>query len=475
MGLRHAMTIFILMMVIYNGSASQIIKLFNFEARMMYKVKLFSVIPLLCLLSMMVGCTDEVGKEAINVEPMLYSVDYTLETTEGTRLGGEVTTRGIDYGHSWFTDEYPYNFIYVHSADNNNDGTHKSLRIPISSDVIACADQDCKGIRFQIQTNADGSYEIITEDGRILLGPGEKVYFSTVETPYWKVNQIENETTPIYHNDLFLRDPLINNEILRSSKVDDYSLQDLLNLSAETYPDIPLSRHCTGFRAQLMFTKRATSTIYGIEAEDFMNGLATVIEGNTDNAEKYSYEHFFIKLYIGPSFCHSFDMYNKIVPENDEGGYYVTNDNKGYEPFGIAEFSDFVQQPDGSTSSGVQTYKGFGYQTGYEDILLSPLNESISVNNPFSVYLFVKYSESLPPSEDFLTSNEGAFYYHIDVDMTTELNTVHRIVMVFNYEDLADVVRGSTSEVTTIKATTKSISNLHIMNIEPLKVFSTIE
>ena len=469
------MTIFILMMVIYNGSASQIIKLFNFEARMMYKVKLFSVIPLLCLLSMMVGCTDEVGKEAINVEPMLYSVDYTLETTEGTRLGGEVTTRGIDYGHSWFTDEYPYNFIYVHSADNNNDGTHKSLRIPISSDVIACADQDCKGIRFQIQTNADGSYEIITEDGRILLGSGEKVYFSTVETPYWKVNQIENETTPIYHNDLFLRDPLINNEILRSSKVDDYSLQDLLNLSAETYPDIPLSRHCTGFRVQLMFTKRATSTIYGIEAEDFMNGLATVIEGNTDNAEKYSYEHFFIKLYIGPSFCHSFDMYNKIVPENDEGGYYVTNDNKGYEPFGIAEFSDFVQQPDGSTSSGVQTYKGFGYQTGYGDILLSPLNESISVNNPFSVYLFVKYSESLPPSEDFLTSNEGAFYYHIDVNMTTELNTVHRIVMVFNYEDLADVVRGSTSEVTTIKATTKSISNLHIMNIEPLKVFSTIE
>ena len=35
-------------------------------------------------------------------------------------------------------------------------------------------------------------------------------------------------------------------------------------------------------------------------------------------------EDFYIKLYVGPNFCHSYDIYKNSVPEDDKGGYYVT-------------------------------------------------------------------------------------------------------------------------------------------------------
>lgn len=388
------------------------------------------------LFAVLSSCTDDRvhGDNSVHVEPMLYSVDFTLEAPGGNGSGDIVSTKGIDYEYSFFTNWYPYDYIYVHSADNDElepDGKHRSLRIPMTYDVAAC--DSCRGVHFQVDVHDDGSYSIIVNDGSIDLQANEEVYFSTIETSFWRAKQLEDEETPLSGSDIFV--PGDNNaELLRS--VENYSVDELLRLASQNPPQIPLARHCTGFRTRVMFTRKIADGYYILDASSFKTAVG------------YTPDHFFIKIYVGPAFCHSYDVFNDEVPNlpsgsADNGGYYVSRGNNQYEAFANVNYQD-----GGETVVGV--YSGLGYQTAVQDLLLSPLNLNITENNPFTLYVFVKFAQDLTQlSDDFYASDDGAFWFSGTLGgMTTEPNYVYRSLFVYNVDELKKIVEWTTNPET---------------------------
>ena len=393
--------------------------------------------------------------------PMLYSVDFELGSANGATSDPTVVTKGIDYQWSYFTEEYPYNYIYIHSADNGVGVEHRSLRIPVVNDLETCENLGCEGIRFQIDVQEDGSYFIRTNEDEIKLEANEKTYFSTIEDPFWTATLSEGDS-PLTHSDVFVRSQN-NEELLRSTN--EYSVNELLELATETSPIIPLSRHCTGFRTRVIFTN------YDENYEQYI-----LSENIFKNSIGYSIDHFFIKIYVGPAFCHSYDVYNNSVPENDTGGYYLSRENQ-YVAFTEADFND-----SGETES--YEFQGYGYQTELEDILVSPLNLNIANQNPFTAYIFVKFAEDISNlPENFYTSDDGAFWFEVPISgMTTDPNYIYRAVLVYNYMDLLNIVNwtknpdsfpGSATN-TTVTRSNVSLTLRHI-DVTPLKIISDIE
>lgn len=425
------------------------------------------------LFAVLSSCTDDKvnGNNSSHVEPMLYSVDFTLEAPVGSGSGDIVSTKGINYEFSYFTNWYPYNYIYVHSADNDElppQGNHRSLRIPMTYDVAAC--DTCRGVHFQLDVHDNGSYSIIVDEGQIDLQANEEVYFSTIETSFWTANQLENEETPISGSDIFL--PGDNNaELLRS--VDNYSVDELLELSSQNPPQIPLSRHCTGFRTRVMFTRYVEEDgEYYLNSSDFEDEVG------------YSSDHFFIKIYVGPAFCHSYDVFKNEVPDlpsgsADNGGYYVSRGNNRYEAFSSVTFNE-----GGETIQG--SYRGLGYQTAPQDLLLSPLNLNITENNPFTIYVFVKFTEDITQlTDDFYAYDDDAFWFSATLGgMTTKPNYVYRSLFVYNVDELKKIVEwtknpgtfpSSESSSQTLTRGFLSSDSPKRIDAKPLLVLSEIE
>ena len=374
-----------------------------------------------------------------------YSSDILLATEKSGEP--QVSTRGLDPENGQFTDIYPYDYIYIHSAnDKKNEEGHKYLKIPLQ-DVIFC--DGCQGIHLEMEVlneSEGGGYIIKNKAGEsIKLGADEKVYFSTIESSYWEANVVG--ATPVSGSDVFIQDNNVNKELLRSAY--EYSKEDLISLLSESEPDIPMMRHCTAFRVYFMFTNVLADNMGSIDEAGW----------NTALGEDYGIGNFYIKLYLGPNFTEEYNVYADKVTNPESKGFYVTNQQK-YQPLEHAEY--------GTTSGtgGMIMFNGYGYMTDPGNYLIAPLNTKIPAKD-FSVYAFVKYApdpNNLP--DDFFTSDEGAKWFQLQVpSMTLETNRVHYVIMSVDVRNL-EVFKESQNKTRATNAPEEIKVNYKAFNIE---------
>ena len=345
-----------------------------------------------------------------------YSSDILLATEKGEEP--DISTRGLDPVYGQFTSDYPYKYIYIHSADDNTaEEGHKSLWIPLK-DVVFC--DGCQGIHLEMDVldeSEGGGYIIKNEAGdEIHLAEGEKVYFSTIESSYW--NAEVKGASPVTSSSVFIQDNDVNKELLKSAQ--EYTEDDLINLLSQGEPDIPMMRHCTAFRVYFQFTNVVTDNMGSIDEEGW----------NSTMGEDYSIDHFYIKLYLGPNFTEEYNVYKDDVTDRDKEGFYVTNQQQ-YQPFEKSEYATTAG------TGGMIAFTGYGYETDGGNFLIAPLNTHLSAED-FSIYAFVKYApdpNNLP--DDFLTNDEGAKWFKLQVpSMTLETNRVHYIILAVDVNNL---------------------------------------
>lgn len=349
------------------------------------------------------------------VTPGIYTADLVLSSNTGEK-SDNIETRGIDLENGFFTNEYPYDYIYLHRADNQTGDAHKSIRIPLDRYPDYC--DGCSAIHLDVEVLEDGRYIIRTqplegESEEIILDADDEVYFSTISDTYWETTP-EEEKTP-QDNDVFLQDNEVNKELL--SSVNKYTKEEIVNLVQEGNPVIEMDRHCTAFRVAFMFTNAENKKMSEFEWNYYMSGEI----GNTD----YAPENFYMKLYLGPNFCHSYNVEKDNVPEDDEGGYYSVNEGE-YAPFELSEYGN-----EGGVS-GTGSWSGFGYKTDLSNYLIAPLNKDDT--RPFSLYAYIKYC---PPGQEPDQTDNGAKWIEIPINnFVVSANVVHFIIIALNYEEL---------------------------------------
>ena len=415
-------------------------------------------ISLVLLSGFMFSCTDAMDDEGSEkrgetVKPGVYSGEIIFTAEEGGEKE-EVTSRGIDAGQGHFTNEYPYDVIYIHSADAYEIGEgHQVLEIPLEH-IEECGG-DCKGVRFDMEVDGDGNYTLTKNGNSITIQSGDSVYFSSLSTPYWKADVIEYET-PLTQSDLFVDSEANQQELLRSNS---YDAESLVTLLYATTPEILLSRHTSAFRVFFEFTWLPD------EGESTGNEI-TVTDREWQNTLGGAYDDFYIKLYMGPNFCHKFDMYNRTVVAGDEGGYYATNTQR------YQSFERVLYTFTGGSMSETYSYGGYGYQTADRYYLFSPLNLN-TLDRPFRIYCFVKYStESHAEDDEFWTSDEGAKWFSIDVDAHLQRNRVNYIALLCDFRDLkifVDEANGTTTENSYVR-NAWSGNGPEKIDIKPIKI-----
>lgn len=339
-----------------------------------------------------------------------YSADLLLATPKGDKP--DINTRGLDAVNGQFTDVYPYDYIYLHSADSKTkEEGHQCIKIPLK-DVVFC--DDCQGIHLEMSINEEeNTYTIGNGTDFITLNNDEKVYFSTIDDTYWKADV--QDASPVTGSNVFYQTDGVNEELLRSAH--DYSKDELISLLSEQEPDIPMSRHCTAFRVYFMFTNVVSDQV-GSMSQDQWNEMLT---------SDYDGGQFYIKLYLGPNFAEEYNVYTDDVKDPNALGFYVTNQQK-YQPF---ESSFYVTSPGtAETIEDIISFTGFGYQTDAGNYLIAPLNTHRPATD-FSIYAFVKFApKGTVIDEDFLTSDEGAKWFQLQVpEMTLTTNRVHYVIL----------------------------------------------
>lgn len=189
-----------------------------------------------------------------------YSADLLLATPKGD--GTDISTRGLDPETGYFTDVYPYGYIYLHSADSKTkEEGHQCIKIPLK-DVVFC--DGCQGIHLEMSINEEeNTYTIGNGTDFITLNNDEKVYFSTIDDTYWKADV--QDASPVTGSDVFYQTDGVNEELLRSAY--EYSKDDLINLLTQDEPDIPMTRHCTAFRLYFTFTNVVSDNMGSIDEE----------------------------------------------------------------------------------------------------------------------------------------------------------------------------------------------------------------
>lgn len=372
-----------------------------------------------------------------------YSADLLLATPKGD--GTDISTRGLDPVTGYFTDVYPYNYIYLHSADSKTkEEGHQCIRIPLK-DVVFC--DGCQGIHLEMSINEEeNTYTIGNGTDFITLNNDEKVYFSTIDDTYWKADV--QDASPVTGSDVFYQTDGVNEELLRSAY--EYSKDDLINLLTQDEPDIPMTRHCTAFRLYFTFTNVVSDNMGSLDEQGW----------NTFMKDEMGGGQFYIKIYMGPNFAEVYNVYTDDVKNPDKKGYYVTN-QQTYQPF---EYSEYATT---SGTGGMIAFTGYGYETDHGNYLIAPLNKNLPAED-FSIYAFIKYApdpDNLP--EDFLTSDEGAKWFQLQVpSMTLETNRVHFIILGVDKGNLK--VFKETTETNSAK--TRAIGN----GPEEIKVKSAI-
>lgn len=408
-------------------------------------MKKVNIIIALALSFMFGACSNEEnyfeGETPNDVVPGTYYGDLLLSAEDGK--DANMITRGGPDGFGSFTNDYPYDYIYLHSADNlTKEEGHQAIRIPLK-DVEYC--DGCQGIHLEVTVldNEEG-YIIKNEKGdEIRLGNTDEVYFSTVPDTYWEPTILEEGGSPVSGRDVFVQDNDVNKELLRS--VNDYNKVELITLLQEGEPHIDMERHCTAFKTWIMFTniKGGSNNIYSITPEIWNEKMG---------GAQYSFDHFYIKLYIGPNFTDSYNVFSDNTDNDAEGGFYVTN-NQQYVQFS-STFNSGQREVDTDGDGDLDdyapfSYLGYGYQTQAGNYLISPLNTNIDVEE-FSIYVFIKYTPNIEQeSDDFLTSDVGAKWFEVQIPrMTLQTNTVHWVTLGFDIDNLKDAFNPSSANAT---------------------------
>lgn len=385
---------------------------------------LISIAAIACMLFAACSNDDSFPAETPSAGPtrVIYQ-DIVLESENGAKEN--YITRGVN--DDGFTNDYPFDYIYVHSTTDES----KTLKVPLK-EVEYCG--DCRGIHLEmVVTDGGDTYTLRTsaDDEGITLSKDETVYFSSYPTTTWEAQPLENSSLPISsddtnaNKDVFTANDKTNIELLKSEL--DYDMDDLIELLQTPKPQIMLARHCTGFMVDFMFTNVEER---GGGDDVNKNNYYVDEESWPDYVPSTKPSDFYIKLFIGPNFCHEYNIYNNDTPEDDQGGFYVINNNQ-YTPLSTAYLS--YQGLSGERYS----YDGFGYMTTLDNILLAPLNTSLDLNN-FAIYVFIKYD---PEGTNDVNSDAGSVYLKIPLEeMTFELNVIHRFILCLDAKELQKVV-----------------------------------
>lgn len=385
------------------------------------------------------------------ITPGVYSADMVISSDTGDKKDN-VSTRGLDRENGNFTNEYPYDYIYLHRADNQTGDAHASIRIPLDRHPDYC--DGCSAIHLDVEVLDDGRYIIRTqpENGEaeeLILNSDDEVYFSTIKDTYWKTEAVEEKTPQ--GNDVFMQNDEVNQELL--SSVNTYTKEEIVNLVQQGNPIIEMDRHCTAFRVAFMFTNTNK------DMSEFEWNFR--MSGEMDNTD-YAPGNFYVKLFLGPNFCHQYNVEQDYVPDSDQGGYYSVN-NGQYAPF---EESTYLYE--GGVSGEIQ-WNGFGYKTDLGNYLIAPLNTNDT--RPFSLYAYIKYC---PPGQTFDQSDNGAKWLEIPINnFVVSANVVHYIIIALNYEELKEQFVTSTNAT---QAITRSMNKPEKIELKyPIEVINVQE
>lgn len=395
--------------------------------------------------------TEDENKETVT--PGVYSTDLVVSSNEGGKIEN-ATTRGLDTENGQFTNEYPYDYIYLHRADDLTGEDHKSIRIPLDRNVDYC--DSCKAIHLEVEVldGETGGYIIRAGNEEMSLSDEDEVYFSTIPDTYW-TSDIATETPHGYVT--FFQTEGINTELLRSTSngiySDDdtyvpsnYTKQQLIELITSGTPQISMTRHCTAFRVALMFTTNFYGSYQIMNEQHWLEVMG--------HDEFYSVNNFYIKLYLGPNFCHRYNLEKNTVPSDDQGGFYVTNRNN-YQQFGRSDYA--------FEGGGSNLWSGYGYETDDDNFLIAPLNKNSNLG-AFSLYVYIKhYPTGQTPD---LISDEGSVWLEIPVkDFKLIANRVHYISITLNAEELKDAFPKNT-----ILTQTRAFEAPKKIEVKPLKI-----
>lgn len=392
------------------------------------------IMGMLAICMGMMSCQDDEDTNISTIKPGTYSADIIVNSESGSTN----YSRGIDVKNGIFTSTYEQEYIYLHHV--KADGKDEALYIPMEKD---CGEDKC--FKIQVIVKDNNTYTITTKNKEgasqsITLNANEQIYFSTMKDQIWKSETSSTNLSPI-GGITILKQPekeeeeeeikeIKSREILRSEL---YTGAGLLGLMTGDTQYIDLTRHVTGFKIHILFTN------VNVANEDhiiYIDGWHDALGENVNPTD------FNIKIYFGPNFA---QWYNILKDYSEGFGYYASH-NQRYVPF------EKVDQ----TITNI-TYTGYGYNTTYT--LLSPLyktslKEEEYEDFQFRIYMCIQY-------------NGKQFYTEIrPMNLTTNINTIHHIILAFDVHDLIPIVTGKGGTY----STRSSSSTFQKIDIKPIKV-----
>lgn len=404
------------------------------------KVLYFVVFLLVALLS----CSEDKDRIQSYVEPGHYLLTFDISTAAGEVMDHHnVSVRNIV--SDAFTDVYPYDYVYFHAGDVH-------LKYELEDNIPDCMTQNCKGIQFDLTVNKDNSYTINKDGETYTIPAGTVGYFSSHPTDEWKGTALSNAEYPLkeQNENIHMLDQdgeNANVEIFRSKE--NFALTDLMDLG-----EIILTRECAAFRATIIFTN-----LNPYEADEW-EGDSTFQASNWI----ISRDRLYIKCYMGPMFCSTYSLKEK---KGTGDSYYVTNDNR-YVQF---QSGSFPIATSGGTSN---IYRGYGLHSEDFYYLIAPFDKT--EGSGYTIDIFVKVlPEGETPDEEFLTSNEGAFYFTATISSNPpEMGKTHWANLIYDEDQLMEIAEMIAAEETNAvgvrSVTTRN--GLRWVDIKPTKVIT---
>ena len=423
----------------------------------MNKIKRNNIAFLLVAVLLMGGlqaCSEnENDTESVRyVNPGHYLLTFDISATNGDGMDyNNVSARAMDPGTELFTAEYDRPYIYFHAGDVH-------IKYELEDGIPDCMTQNCKGIQFDLTVNEDQSYTINKDGQEYNIPEGTQGYFSSWPTDEWtgtfltdepKDYPLEEQGETIHMLDQHGEN---NTEIFRSKE--NFSVADLTDLG-----EIIMTRECAAFRAFITFVD--------LDEPNYSSETMTLYTNKKENWT-IPEDRFYIKCYMGPMFCSTYSIKNQAGIGNS---YYVTNYNK-YVQFQNGSHSE------NTTANTVITYTGFGMHSAESYFLIAPFFDETKYpeKNSYTIDIFVKVlPEGETADEEFLTSNEGAFYFTATISSNPpEMGKTHWANLIYDEDQLMEIAEMIAAEGTNAvgvrSVTTRN--GLRWVDIKPAKVIT---
>lgn len=427
--------------------------------------KLYSTL-LICLgILVWISCSDdknigEITDSSQPIEPGTYIV--------GINLGLETPlTKGVGTNLT-FDNVYESDVIYLHKIVDGEEA--ECIEIPVRS--YDCQNpnvmDECEGFIYQIEKEDNGTITITALDpetrepieGKSMpVNEDDSFYFSSIPTRNWSVPE-NNQTsynppteTIASTNELYKRQKESNVEIYRS--VNNFKgINDLISSAG----DLELERKCSGFTFQALFIDM--ENIDGTDTQE----ISMLSPSEFQEVMNDSPDNWYIKVYIGSMFTSQYDMQNETGIQ-EEGGFYASSDYGDYNTTHTDNglYTQFRFTGNGNSQN---ILRGYGYNSYSDNYLFSPTNENYADN--LILYVYIKHwTGTGEPTEDWLSSDEGAMYTQITgnevINTTVQDGIFYECGATIDIRELYAaavandlITEGSTS---TANALSKSVSN----------------